>query len=320
MKLIHRVAQSAVLIAGLTGLLLAAQPWSKATRSLSAPRLTASPTPVPTPEPTPVPTPAPTPVPPVVAAVGPAETQEAEQRLSDLGYWTGPIDGKLDGSSRHALIAFQKTNDRPRNGALTPDELQAIRTASRPVPRVHGYQHVEVDIRRQVLFFVETGGNVSRVLPISSGSGKKFTAQGYTRRAVTPRGEFKVQRKISGWRKSPLGVLHYPSYIVGGIAIHGAPSVPARPASHGCIRVPMFASQQVSQMLPVGTVVLVHDGGPIVQETDIASPPGQAGPGAAQPASPPPSHTPEPSPDRTPRPPRTPDPIPSLEPSPSPNS
>jgi hypothetical protein len=31
---------------------------------------------------------------------------EAEQRLSDLGYWTGSIDGTLDPAFRHALIAF----------------------------------------------------------------------------------------------------------------------------------------------------------------------------------------------------------------------
>lgn len=36
------------------------------------------------------------------------ERLEAEQRLLDLGYWTGPVDGILDPAFRHALIAFQK--------------------------------------------------------------------------------------------------------------------------------------------------------------------------------------------------------------------
>ena len=35
------------------------------------------------------------------------EIRDVEQKLYDLGYWTGPIDGKPDEASRHALIAFQ---------------------------------------------------------------------------------------------------------------------------------------------------------------------------------------------------------------------
>ena len=52
-----------------------------------------------------------------------------------------------------------------------------------------------------------------------------------------------------------------PRYIVGGIAIHGNPAVPSYPDSHGCIRIPMFAAKAVSSMMPVGTLVIVHDGG-----------------------------------------------------------
>jgi hypothetical protein len=47
-------------------------------------------------------------------------------------------------------------------------------------------------------------------------------------------------------------------YIVGGIAIHGSRDVPAYPASHGCIRVPMFASQRLPRMVPRGTPVFVY--------------------------------------------------------------
>src|SRR4029079_11643145 len=54
---------------------------------------------------------------------------EAEQRLSDLGYWTGPVDGVFDVGSRHALIAFQKVERRSLTGKLTSDELKAIRAA-----------------------------------------------------------------------------------------------------------------------------------------------------------------------------------------------
>jgi hypothetical protein len=183
---------------------------------------------------------------------------EAEQLLSNLGYWTGSVDGKFDEGSRHALIAFQKVEDRPRTGRITFDELQALRTARRVLPLDSKYAHIEVDLARQVLFTVDSSGVVSRILPVSTGNGELFTSEGWTRRAVTPSGRFIITLKVAGWRKSPLGLLYYPNYIVGGIAIHGNPSVPVHPASHGCIRIPMFAAKQFSEINPIGTVVLVY--------------------------------------------------------------
>ncbi len=37
-----------------------------------------------------------------------AQTREAERRLSDMGYWTGAVDGLFDPATGSALIAFQK--------------------------------------------------------------------------------------------------------------------------------------------------------------------------------------------------------------------
>lgn len=198
--------------------------------------------------------------------VSPQMISEAQQRLIDLGYWIGEHDYKWGEASRHGLIAFQKVERRTRTGKLTLDELQALSTAARPAPRERGFVHVEVDLQRQVLFVVEADGTVSRILPISTANGKLFEIEGETDTAVTPVGRFRVYRKLDGWRESPLGLLYYPSYIVGGIAIHGNPSVPVEPASHGCIRIPMFAAKEFSKIVPIGTQVLVYDGsGPASQ-------------------------------------------------------
>jgi len=184
---------------------------------------------------------------------------QAEQRLWDLGYWAGAIDGKFDSDSRHALIAFQKVERRPRTGRLTLDELSALRTATRPQPRHTRYPHVEIDLQRQVLFLVDESGEIVRILPVSTGSGELYRDQGKIQRARTPTGTFRVLRKIKGWRLSSLGLLYYPSYIYNGIAIHGSLSIPTHPASHGCIRVPMFAAKELSSLLPVGMEVLIYD-------------------------------------------------------------
>jgi lipoprotein-anchoring transpeptidase ErfK/SrfK len=110
-----------------------------------------------------------------------------------------------------------------------------------------------------VLFVVDENGEVMRILPVSTGNGELYTDRGQIHRARTPTGTFKVQRKINGWRLSSLGLLYYPNYILNGIAIHGSPSVPTHPASHGCIRVPLFAAKELSSLLPVGIEVTIYD-------------------------------------------------------------
>jgi peptidoglycan hydrolase-like protein with peptidoglycan-binding domain len=192
------------------------------------------------------------------AALTRADIRQAEQRLADLGYWTGPIDGVWDDVSRHALVAFQKVQHAKATGRLTRAEVNALSVAAPPRPRELG-QHIEVDLARQVLFLVDAEGKVGNILPISSGSGKTFHQNGYPEtHAVTPCGHLEVFSKASGWKTSPLGEMYNPLYIVGGIAIHGSRDVPAYPASHGCIRVPMFASERLPRMVPKGTPVFVY--------------------------------------------------------------
>jgi N-acetylmuramoyl-L-alanine amidase len=185
------------------------------------------------------------------------EIKEAEQRLAELGYWTGSIDGKFDDASRHALVAFQKVTGRKRTGVLNRTERAALMRGERPMPVNVGAAHIEVDLDRQVLFLVDDNAVVQRILPVSTGSGEEFKAQGYWRTAVTPAGHLSILKKIKGWKKSPLGELYYPSYIVGGIAIHGHPQIPTKPASHGCIRIPMFAAKEFFSLAPVGMDVFV---------------------------------------------------------------
>ncbi len=192
------------------------------------------------------------------AKVTRAEIKEAEHQLADLGFWTGPIDGVFDAGSRAALIAFQKWHGRDVTGQLTSDELDVIRTSSRPGARELGYEHVEVDLDRQVLMLVNADGRI-KVLPTSTGNGKTFMDDGQESISYTPRGRFLVYDKSVGWETGPLGSVYYPNYISGGVAIHGSRNVPNQPASHGCIRIPVFAARDVSKLLKVGTIVLVYD-------------------------------------------------------------
>lgn len=178
-----------------------------------------------------------------------AEMKQADARLAEMGY----------GKGRTALVTFQKYEGRDVTGRLSREELDAITNGSAPVAKDAGYKHVEVDLDRQVLLLTDGDGVVRKVLPVSTGSNKNYNEKGMSGLAYTPRGRFRIYAKISGWRKSPLGMLYYPNYFSDGLAIHGNSSVPDSPQSHGCIRIPNSAAIEMSRQMPVGTIVLIYD-------------------------------------------------------------
>lgn len=188
-----------------------------------------------------------------------AELKQAEARLAEMGYRPGRVDGVIDGATRSALVLFQKWERRKLTGQINRKEFDAIMNTEAPRARDSGYRHVEVDLDRQLLLLIDDEGAVTRILPVSTGSNKRYNENGIRGLAYTPTGRFRIYAKISGWRKSPLGLLYYPSYFSDGLAIHGNPSVPNSPQSHGCIRIPMSAAVEVSKALPAGTILLIYD-------------------------------------------------------------
>ena len=196
-----------------------------------------------------------------------AELREAETRLSEMGYSKGRVDGVID---HNALVTFQKWEGRKVTGRLTRSEFEAIVNATAPAPKDSGYKHVEVDLDRQVLLLIDEEGAITRIIPVSTGSGKRYKEKRMSGLAYTPKGRFRVYSKISGWRRSPLGLLYYPNYFSDGLAIHGNPSVPHSPQSHGCIRIPMSAAVSVFKQVPVGAIVLIYDRDSFVSAKDWA--------------------------------------------------
>lgn len=189
-----------------------------------------------------------------------AEMKTAEQRLAELGYWLRKPDGVVDASTRHAITAFQKVEGRKRTGTLNRADFDALLSAAKPVPRhMPDKRHIEVDITRQVLFLFDADGEIEVIVPVSSGNEKRYYQDGKWQVAHTVRGDFRIVRKINGVRRAPLGSLYYPMYFHEGWAIHGSNSVPAQPASHGCVRVPRGADVMLFRTVQLGTPVIVHD-------------------------------------------------------------
>jgi lipoprotein-anchoring transpeptidase ErfK/SrfK len=181
-----------------------------------------------------------------------------QRRLAELGYQVHERDGKFGPETHHAVVAFQKVNRLDRDGVVGPVTRKALERPRMPKPRSGraGF-HVEADLTLQVVYLV-ADGRIREILDASSASGQTYTVRGDVRVSVTPLGDFKIQRKINAWRRSELGLLYRPAYFTGGYALHGAPSVPPFPASHGCIRITTAAMDRLFDKLPVGTSMLVY--------------------------------------------------------------
>jgi len=191
-----------------------------------------------------------------------------EQRLAELKIETGKVDGRFDAMTWQGVVGFQKLTGMKRTGVVDDAVRTAMNVAVEPAGIIPnggaGKDHIEVDISRQVLFLYKNG-SLYRVYTISSGSGRPYCEVGTNSKqrvcgsARTPRGTFKIQRRITGWRQSDLGRLYNPLYFSGGYAFHGGPPVPAHPASHGCVRIPNPVAEYLPSLVKNGTPVYVYD-------------------------------------------------------------
>jgi lipoprotein-anchoring transpeptidase ErfK/SrfK len=203
--------------------------------------------------PMPVASPAPAAAPAITSTLDVGATGDqvkmVEQRLDALHYFVGSVDGTFDDDTAEGVLAFQKTNNMPRTGTVDQATWQAMTTAKAPAPLVPGGgdHRVEVDLNRQVLFLYENGA-LSKIIAVSSGKDS----------TPTPTGDFAVYSQTQGWETSALGELYNSQYFTGGYAIHGSPSVPAYPASHGCVRIPMTAADWFPNHVSIGTPVFVR--------------------------------------------------------------
>lgn len=187
------------------------------------------------------------------------EVRQLQQRLISLGYWLGVPDGEYGDLTQQAVLAVQKAAGLTRDGVLGARTRAALHQQVQPKPHRAVGSGVEVDMDRQLLLFV-VNGVPTLILNASTGSGATYFQDGVEQVAVTPTGRFTVFREVNGQDTGPLGPLWRPKYIFGGVAIHGYSSVPAYPASHGCIRVSNSAMDHLwsSGALPIGSSVWVY--------------------------------------------------------------
>jgi len=165
-----------------------------------------------------------------------------EQRLHELHFALGRVDGYYGAATSDAVVAFQKLHNLPRTGTTDLRFWRALDAARIPTAARPG-SHIEVSKERQVLFVVR-GGRVMLVVDVSTGA-----------TGNTPLGVWHVYSKVPGFNALQM---YYSSFFVGAFAIHGYHSVPPFPASHGCVRIPLWVAPRVYSLIDYGTTVYIY--------------------------------------------------------------
>lgn len=189
------------------------------------------------------------------------DVRHVKEDLAELGYLPrGAVDKHFDQRTWHAVAALQGWQRLPRDGMVGARTRRALRVATRPVPSSRR-RGIEIHIDAQVMLLV-SGGRTEHAIHISSGAGNGTP---FGRYAIYSRQELSWSRPYKVWM--PLA-----QYFVGGIALHQAPSVPAYPASHGCVRVPAEFAAVAWRHGRLGDRVWVEAGHKVVRRVRRARP------------------------------------------------
>lgn len=171
------------------------------------------------------------------------------RKLATLNFHVPALTQVFSASLTDAVIAFQKVAGLSRTGVMGRTDWQALARTAPVRPTQQGpANRIEVDKSRQILIKVR-GGKVAGVLPVSTGASGN-----------TPEGVHSIRWKAPStttWLGP--GILYRTLTFWGNsFAIHGWESVPSYPASHGCVRVPIWTADWLYDRSPVGETVIVH--------------------------------------------------------------
>lgn len=211
------------------------------------------------------------------------DVRRLQQRLKNLRFDPGPIDGRYGGDTMMAVWAFQKVVMKMKRETVvdfvTPETWDIIRGPVTITPRRQpgSPRHVEIYLQEQAMVLFK-GDEALLATHISSGTGQEWCEEvtidpgelgnkgkepikiGMCGEAITPGGIYYFYNRKTGTRESKLGTMWNPVYFNFGVAIHGAMEVPPYPASHGCVRIPIFISEYFPAMVKYNDRVYVFDG------------------------------------------------------------
>jgi peptidoglycan hydrolase-like protein with peptidoglycan-binding domain len=184
-----------------------------------------------------------------IGSRGPA-VERLGYRLAKLSYLPRrDVGSRFTRPTRWAVMAFQKYERLRVDGIVGPQTRSALRSATRPSAPFGSGRRIAVSLSRQLAFLVGRRDRVRRTLSVSTGRP----------RYRTPRGSFRIfWRERRSWSVVYGTWLPWAAYFHKGYALHGAWTVPARPVSHGCVRVPQPFARAVYGFARLETKVVVR--------------------------------------------------------------
>lgn len=212
--------------------------------------------------------------------------ERLQQRLKDLAFDPGPIDGDFGKATQSAVWAYEKlilgVPREQATGQVTPEMWASMHTTVQVVPRrPNGTPtHLEVYLPEQVAVLFKDNLPVL-ITHVSTGSGEDWEeeitidpgtpenegTEPITKviagTSITPGGTYQFYRRYTkddGWRTGSLGRMYKPVYFNYGVAVHGSTNVPNEPASHGCVRIPMHIAEYFPDLVRNGDQVYIFDG------------------------------------------------------------
>jgi hypothetical protein len=234
-----------------------------------------------------------------------AAVRRLQQRLAQLHYYPGAVNGRFGTATLEAVWAFKEMQRLPTTAGADDVGPALQRALARPqlppvlVPRGGGLR-IEVNLPREVLVLYQHH-QVALISHISAGGGYYYRCPGggTCGPALTPDGNYRAHWFAGGWLHVPLGRMYNPVFFIdANFAIHGDVPIPLQPASHGCVRIPVDVANVLYKRIRIspgrGTPIYIRGHAP---GTLIPKP--RAGSGApaatATPATPTPQLTASPT-------------------------
>jgi L,D-transpeptidase catalytic domain/Putative peptidoglycan binding domain len=168
-----------------------------------------------------------------------------QRGLEHIGFAV-PVSGYYDTLTSNAVTAFRKTNGMGSDGyASKPVYAKVLRgQGAFRLRQPKAGKHVEFDWSRQVVVLANKGRPYRTY---HASSGKPSTP--------TVFGTYRFYLKTPGTNAK--GMVDS-NYFIRGYAIHGYPSVPNYPASHGCVRVPIPNAASIFGWIDIGDTIYLY--------------------------------------------------------------
>ncbi len=206
------------------------------------------------------------------------QIKELQQKLTDMGYYTGPISGNYLGNTRNAVKAFQKQNALETTGKVNEETWNAIMNnpyavmpdaTPKPTARPESPSfHLVVDVTNQVVHVYARDEEGEYTVPV-----REMICSSGTTANPSDIGDWVLSGYKVTWCYFPKwgDYARYWTRINNGIAFHSVIyntvstmdlSVKSynrlgRRASHGCVRLQVSDAKWIYDYVEAGTVVTI---------------------------------------------------------------